>query len=843
MLASHVVFVHPLTLCTDLRHRAGTPLGDPIEVGAAFAVLGAGPAPLRLSAVKSRVGHSEAGAGGAGMCHAAALLATHAADSLMHLRQLNPLVSSLLDSHAAAGRAAPFLPRQGGAGVLGPTAAGWVAATGVSAFAFQGTNAHVVFVQSSGLAATQPSIGTWQRRRQWFAGQPHALLARLANGKQSVQLLAPLAAPALAYLQDHRVVGRPLFPGAAMLEAGLAAAHLLLDGGSASTQPALCAASIAAPLVLPESSSRSALLLVTTIEAGNVRVSSTSAADSKGKVHLAGRLEQLAAAALPHKAAPAPADDEPSNQRTLREVVLARQRMHYPPAATAMLEHRVRDQQAGQYHVHPALIDCATQVGGALNTSGTSISRVPAGVGAFALPATARSGSHVHWHAAGALTGGQPDGAVEFGYQLAPAETASSRVQIGGMLLKPAGALQQARTAGEDQLVYGVQVQACSWAHQARSSAVPLAPSELQWQLGATAAQFAVPLRSTSASLPALVASLPLLQQAVTAPAAQPITLFSSDQLGAGSARRPASLALGGAAGLLRVAAQEHKAQQMAHVSRDSLAAFAPQLPGGLAPDIYSTDLSQGVVYTQLLVPVPPAKIVNSAAAAPTAAAFSGSVLVTGGLGDIGQLTGMWAAQTCPSARVWLLSRSGRPASHAHWLEVPGGKQAGCISAASCDAASACDLAGLQAVMLAHGAPALTSVFHAGAVLRDGLLGSQTAQTLREVYAPKVLGGALLVQATLGLPVHSMMHFSSLSAQVRGQGWCGVMSADAGFQQACALPAAGGVARPEQLRCCQRCFGGAVGRAAAQRHARVRASVGSVGQRHGAARPGHVAAL
>jgi Beta-ketoacyl synthase, C-terminal domain len=48
-------------------HGTGTPLGDPIEVGAAVAVLQGRIAPIVLTAAKSRVGHAEAGAGAIGM--------------------------------------------------------------------------------------------------------------------------------------------------------------------------------------------------------------------------------------------------------------------------------------------------------------------------------------------------------------------------------------------------------------------------------------------------------------------------------------------------------------------------------------------------------------------------------------------------------------------------------------------------------------------------------------------------------------------------------------------------------------------------------------------------------
>jgi Beta-ketoacyl synthase, C-terminal domain len=48
-------------------HGTGTPLGDPIEVGAACTVLRGGERPLRFTAAKSRLAHAEAAAGANGM--------------------------------------------------------------------------------------------------------------------------------------------------------------------------------------------------------------------------------------------------------------------------------------------------------------------------------------------------------------------------------------------------------------------------------------------------------------------------------------------------------------------------------------------------------------------------------------------------------------------------------------------------------------------------------------------------------------------------------------------------------------------------------------------------------
>lgn len=55
--------------CQAVQYRklSATATGDPIEVGAALAVLQGAQAPLALSAVKSRLGHAEPAAGAIGM--------------------------------------------------------------------------------------------------------------------------------------------------------------------------------------------------------------------------------------------------------------------------------------------------------------------------------------------------------------------------------------------------------------------------------------------------------------------------------------------------------------------------------------------------------------------------------------------------------------------------------------------------------------------------------------------------------------------------------------------------------------------------------------------------------
>ena len=86
-------------------HGTGTPLGDPIEVGAVAAALGGSGAqpqarPLGLMSNKSCYGHTEGAAGLLGLLLAAGALRMQAAVPIMHLRQLNPHVAAALQGVA-----------------------------------------------------------------------------------------------------------------------------------------------------------------------------------------------------------------------------------------------------------------------------------------------------------------------------------------------------------------------------------------------------------------------------------------------------------------------------------------------------------------------------------------------------------------------------------------------------------------------------------------------------------------------------------------------------------------------------------------------------------------------
>ncbi len=114
-------------------HGTGTSLGDPIEVQAIGAAIGAGrPAdrPVVIGSVKSNVGHTEGAAGVAGLIKAALCVQRGRIPATLHAEALNPMIAWDQWPVAVARQAMPFPD--------GPRVAG------VSSFGFSGTNAHVV---------------------------------------------------------------------------------------------------------------------------------------------------------------------------------------------------------------------------------------------------------------------------------------------------------------------------------------------------------------------------------------------------------------------------------------------------------------------------------------------------------------------------------------------------------------------------------------------------------------------------------------------------------------------------------------------------------------------------
>ena len=289
---------------------AGTPLGDPIEVGALGSALAAGPPGhstaaaasgrvVTLGSSKSCYGHTEGTAGLTGTLLAAVALQQQLLTPIVNLRELNPYVAAALadwqNRHAAA--AAPS--RQlGGAAHLSSN--GMQRLAGTCSFGMSGVNAHALLSAPAADAALQApaavaGVLSWQRSSYWPSPLLHPLLLLANVGPSShgrgrlAECAANLSASSLAWMRDHAVQGRPLLPAAAMFElaAAAVAACTTANGsiGSTSALAALTGLSILAPCLLPEGGSSSSFFVRASVDS---RSGALEVLGSSGSRHLAG---------------------------------------------------------------------------------------------------------------------------------------------------------------------------------------------------------------------------------------------------------------------------------------------------------------------------------------------------------------------------------------------------------------------------------------------------------------------------------------------------------------------------------------------------------------------------
>jgi amino acid adenylation domain-containing protein len=150
-------------------HGTGTSLGDPIEVQAAAAALGAGreaDRPLLLGSVKTNIGHLEAAAGIVGLIKVVLAMEHGIIPKQLHFEKPNP--------HIAWDRLPVKVTSEATAWPSGRRIAG------VSSFGFSGTNAHVI------VEGWAEAAGAEQKQ----IDRPEHLLVLSANSEVALQELA-----------------------------------------------------------------------------------------------------------------------------------------------------------------------------------------------------------------------------------------------------------------------------------------------------------------------------------------------------------------------------------------------------------------------------------------------------------------------------------------------------------------------------------------------------------------------------------------------------------------------------------------------------------------------------
>lgn len=581
------------------------------------------------------------------------------------------------------------------------------------------------------------------------------LLARCTTVSGEARMEAALSQAALSYLWDHRVAGRALFPAAAMLEAAAAAtlAMLSASGDANSAQAAVTGVSIPTPLVLPSTDQRTTAginLTVTVLAAaGSIEAASGSGGQhSSRQTHLkagAARILSPEVAGSLHR--PQHAVLAAVSQALLREAVPM---LELPASAGVAIASVAQAARApgGRYLIHPAVIDNCTQAGAALsdnhspstNSSRAAVTRVPAGLRAYALRKRLQAPEAF---ASAAVVGLLVNGTAVSDYSLGSATDSRAGMAISGMLFKPvsgrpAAAVPQATSAtlAAAAATSGASPQDAlyelSWAVTQPGPTTPgrlLAqrrPMLIWTARSANSASKATLRLAASSSSTVLAGSLRFIQaQAAGGSAkASSIQLTSlavhsgakPDCAAIAPSRKSAALCEAGAGGLLRVAAQEFPATAWQHCHISSPAA-AESSQSGPPADAFGISSAHGAWLASRLQ-----RSATTAAPAPlhSIASSSGgrSVIVTGGLGDIGSLAGAWVAIASQAApHVYLIGRTGRSQKLPQQLL----HSEGAVHIVRCDVGEATEVDSLvQKIRVAS--PPLGGVVHAGGVLQDALL-------------------------------------------------------------------------------------------------------------------------
>jgi acyl transferase domain-containing protein/NADPH:quinone reductase-like Zn-dependent oxidoreductase/acyl carrier protein len=132
-------------------HGTGTPLGDPIEVQAAAAVLGAArdaDRPLLIGSVKSNIGHLESASGVAGLIKIVLSLQHEVLPQSLHFEKPSPHIPWDSLPVRVVDQATPW------------QANGKPRRAGISSFGFTGTNAHVLIEEAPAKPATPDEYST-----------------------------------------------------------------------------------------------------------------------------------------------------------------------------------------------------------------------------------------------------------------------------------------------------------------------------------------------------------------------------------------------------------------------------------------------------------------------------------------------------------------------------------------------------------------------------------------------------------------------------------------------------------------------------------------------------------
>ncbi len=409
------------------------------------------------------------------MAHLCLAFAQQAALPIMHLRSINPHMHPMLRPGKGGNRGV-CIPRQA-AGMIGNASKALPLTAGVSAFAFQGTNAHVIMAAATAATSSYPHgcshmAGSFQQQRHWIAPMPHAMLLTAQISNKSMTYHADLATPANAYLKDHVVSEQCLLPATAFFE--LAYSSVKLSFSTAAVTAGLVDATLAAPLPLhqPQHGQRAGAGVVSVqvdTYKGALTIFSHSASQHQYHVFAAVAAQQPNHT---HRSSV-------TQSSALLASVLGLDRFHMPSADSACpaaaisgLAEPVSSPDA--LNMHPAAADSTLQLASSFSTHASTSLQVPAKLQAMHIHSDRYS--QPSWACASPMTDKEAAGRTH-SFGLMPTE-GQAVVTLQGLTLQPlstavASSQQEASMTASQDCLYELTWPAdCMATHSSMDRAV-----------------------------------------------------------------------------------------------------------------------------------------------------------------------------------------------------------------------------------------------------------------------------------------------------------------------------------------------------------------------------------
>lgn len=582
----------------------------------------------------------------------------------------------------------------------------------------------------------------WERQRAFTLVQSHGLILSVRSASSHANFAAPLSAANLAFLWDHQIKGTACIPPAALLEQASAAAHACYSAASRGDNTVLVQAAASIAVALPSNGNGPTLECSVEFSTGLMAITSGRQAlltATRQQQHTLSHFDVLPDAPK-HPWLPLIEEQAPVLLRYAAGVVP-------PPSALAQA-----------FYLHPAALQatllCISQDNAML-----------AAANCICLPSTPSQNCFL-----GANCTGND-------IQISTALTCGP-LGVQGTTFQPAeklGLQPEKQNVHAHELVYNLQWQA--------ATPTPAGP----WTAFPKNIISGFAAGSTD---PATAGArvIQLLSHHRDALPANTLSMLSSSSIAAGVVLTRQGNHIAGAfiAGILKNLPYELPMLSLQCIDQESTAlnsraagsyTFSPDgVDASWMADMYGATARGNALLRPLLgYSQAAARDAFGGIITESDSSCASACMLTGGLGGIGTLTAMWAADRGSKALV-LLGRSGQLSASSSASNLLSG--AALVVMVKADASFSEDAFGAveasSTLICACG-----TVIHAAGVQVEARLLKQTPSTMRAAAAPKLAAFERCALASLGAPVASSLLFSSVSSVTGNAGHANYAGANA----------------------------------------------------------------